>query len=865
MVEDACEAAPASAPQVYTELRQNSEEEAHGDGTCIAVAEEQDPFPYLSQYYGRGALLRNGGRHLRAGRYFAAHGGAGECSDDGHVTRWAARKLCAFCLELSHQMRDCPWARCSSCFQTGHGGRECPNYAEKGSLDENLAEQQQAALAALGGSVAATGEEAAAAEGASTQKEGAAAVRCVACAASSAGHANCAALPAVQNLHADATAAAAAAERFFIAEAASTPFARWAQRADAVPASGMTAGAGMAAARANAGAVCDGTTLEGAVLRLLGEASGAEGQWRERLLAAPVAAVEAAAHRLGRMRALLPGVKHGCAPQLTALGWWLSQLAVPPQAACMLLHGALWGVLLPVAVLVVLLESAPPDLALSDGSTPPRKSGHFALVAAYFRWREGRETGISRRFGSDFFWEAVDQRVTLACKHTQHVLGYDGDDAAFEEMDGELMDVRRNDGRPWTLASAVGGSEASARWARFCAALASACPPQPSGRRGEWVVRTEAGDGTPSLETVVSSPHAVIFVPEEPVTLRSSPLEVGVDGIRGTLYGGEGALEEAVALRQRLSERMERALDIAAASETISSAAATMDEADITQVLHFLRSSAGQLLPAGGDCGLASKRAKDDVEMGLLELLGLRAPITACTTGIGATAPSQQGRQDEGAEAKMAAGVEETLKDVEALRPWAVALAAAALLRVLKRRAVAAEDYELASRLKVCEAAAAVATAEGRDRATTLCGEDRAAALERIAKRKRKAVDDEDYSLAASLKRQEVEIAAQPMLPAAGEMETLAAEKAEAVAAEDFERAAALRQRLLELEAACRGVESAATSRAARLAAEAATRAEVLLAVAGFGAQGLACVATDEAMWTEVRVDVGAAAGSACR
>merc|ERR1712226_1574963 len=88
-------------------------------------------------------------------------------------------------------------------------------------------------------------------------------------------------------------------------------------------------------------------------------------------------------------------------------------------------------------------------------------------------------------------------------------------------------------------------------------------------------------------------------------------------------------------------------------------------------------------------------------------------------------------------------------------------------------------------------------------RARAGCAAQRAAALERVTMRKRKAVEDEDFELAARLKRCEAELAARssptPAAPA-GELERVKAEKREAIMNEDFEKAAALKVREQELE-----------------------------------------------------------------
>lgn len=489
--------------------------------------------------------------------------------------------------------------------------------------------------------------------------------------------------------------------------------------------------------------------------RLARAASDEEAVDCEDLAALPASAIEGASQALVQLGAVLPSLKAGV-PQLSAKGWWLSQLQVPPAAAAALLHGALCSVLLPVAALVVLLEKVPPDLAFLDGSEPPRRSGHFALASTYFRWREGRETKLSKNFASRSFWEAVDQRIVAICKHAQQALRYDGDDAAFDEMDGELMDVRRRDGRPWTCASAF-GSESSRRWAQFLAALSAAWGPRPGAKSGEWVISTGASHGQLPLDTVVSPGHAMLFSPGELSFVSGTPCHVKVCGVRGTLCGGEGAFEEADALRQELSERSEQALGGGDGKPI----AEGLEESLISQALDFLRSSASELVPVQGDPwtpDLAHSRIVTTAVLAMMDQQPRESAVQADGASHVGTDTSLE--RADGASHVGTVGTDTSSGLTEDDDGFATALAHASLLQILKHRAVKAEEYDLAAKLKSFEAGTEAAlVASRRSFAEKVHAEDRAV-LERLVAKKRKAVELEDYELASQLKQQEQELMA---------------------------------------------------------------------------------------------------------
>jgi len=843
---------------------------AHGQG---AFHEPSVCYPLLLEYAKQPASRR------RHGRYFSS--GGLHYSNDGHPVRELSRISCHLCFSFSHKMGCCPFSRCRVCFNTGHVAYECPDIFEGPVIAEALQTCADAALTAGGD------------------------IRCVACGLQGPGHANCSVPPPLPEMDDIETAEEVEKdeknkelsqdgqerdqgvdgkddeeEMEQEEEEVVDAFARW---GEPVPAPGGVTVSGTGRT---------GGGLDVAVLRLLSQGTDPEGPWHQDLRNAPTDAVACAAHGLLQLGALVPGPSRGFAPHLTTLGWWLAPLPLPPAMSCVLLHSALWGVLLPAAAMVVLLDSAPPEIALQDVDMPPRKSGHYALAAAYFRWREGRETKLSQRFCSRLFWESVDSRVVAVCKHAQQMLGYDGDDAAFEVMDGELMDVRRRGSRPWTLASAL-GSETSPRWARFRAAICAAFPPQPGRGTGEWVAHEPIGEETSSLRTTVESNYAVLFAHAELKPVGDSHSEFEIAGVRGVMCGGEGAFEEAQALRQEYADRVSLALEGAGGELPRLT---TMDDGIAYQVLRFLRDPAGEVV-------LTEQRSRQFIDaealgtncdLGVLSLL--RGSAEKCRHGGNGTesaelptvfrAPSgvAYGRLvPASSSSELAAGVfthhsprtskhafptddyayvecrsispgsegkADTMSVV--LSEWSAALVEIHLLRCLKGRAVAREDYRLASELKSHEAAVEQALAKGRESALVRYAPACEAALRRLAGRKRKAVEDEDFDLAARLKRREMKLEARPKPPSAGEIERVVAEKRKSVEAENFGRAAALKARQTQLEVEQRHFEEALTvcaaDHATALANDRFGRNSLLN-----GSGGMARAAgADDAAWAEV-------------
>lgn len=833
-------------------------------------------YPYLSRYYMRHRLNNAAKSRMR---YF---GGGLECSDDGHPTRWASWNMCFVCLEMTHEMRDCP--RVLEMKRTSRQDVE--------DLSTVFAEAMVAVC------------------------EERAEVRCMVCGVPGAGHLNCKAAPAaetfkgrqergelrkklsvqaaelrarrapkpadtqdaeflpvrntadvemVQDLGTDEARTLSA----FVPTVAErdAAFSRWASGCtDNDDVTDLTTDATAAAA----GLLTAGTPpgVESAVLRLLAESSVAAFSatawtpWKKALADAPGPLVGRAVHSLWRVGAIAAPAGTEEQLELTSLGWWAAPLGLPPAMSCTLLHGAKLGVLLPMAVLTVLLESAPLDMPLGVASgPPPRKSEHYGLIAVYFRWLEGRQGEATFRFGSDLFWETVNARVIAVMKYAQS-LGYNGDDAAFEEMDGEVMDTRALHARPWTLAAAL-GNEGSERWARVRACLAAAFPPELSGVVSKgWVSSTAAKDGTPRLSTKLSSPHALIFAAGE---LRHGPGRRGdaeVGGVRGAIFGGDGAFDEAKALRTEYSERVAQAVQSLDAG-LHASALQVADDAFVLMLLEFLRGSAGEFVCTAGDDDAHAliKAEHEGLCHRVLDLLGRGdescqglglepfsetaqrpAQSSATASSSSSSVPPSQGtnaknggralatRDDPAGLRSASAGPENVhvLVDVQVSDDWVEAVASTALLRCLKRYADASRDTAFAAAVKRQLGSAQTALVGCRDRAACETMTKAAAVAEKLAKEKRQAVAAEDYVRANFLKERLGDLEVQPLPPAPGALERVAAEKLAAAFNEDYTRAAQLKKEQEALEYAWCRFEAVVAEQAVDLASDEVRRAALL-------------------------------------
>ncbi|CAK0836236.1 unnamed protein product [Prorocentrum cordatum] len=336
---------------------------------------------------------------------------------------------------------------------------------------------------------------------------------------------------------------------------------------------------------------------EAAVDGCLDDAGPACGRDQRLLSSAPAGDVERAVRALLGVGALGPACPSGgAAPQTTGLGEWLACARLPVWHA---------------------LALAQAGDAASDAD------------------------------GWELFWAVVDQRV-----HAQQSLGYAGEDAAFEEMDGEATDVRRADALPWTLEAAFGENEESPRWARFLAALCAASPPTRRGCGGcGWVSLTDPEMPVgQSLSTEVPERFALLAgaAPPQPGDCPAGPL------------------------RRALADSLQRALERAAAGGGGGPLGGHDDEA-VEEALAFLAGTGAE--------------AENEGAAAVAAVLALLSDAAAAPAADAAAAPA----------CAPAAGGGEA---------WAAALLRAALCRALKRRAAAAERFGDAAALKAAEDAA---------------------------------------------------------------------------------------------------------------------------------------------------------------
>merc|ERR1719157_142910 len=70
-------------------------------------------------------------------RYYGERNDAGTAAaaamrtDDGHLTKFGARKTCVVCCQEGHKAFECPNLRCRHCFRTGHTAHKCPKAQTK--------------------------------------------------------------------------------------------------------------------------------------------------------------------------------------------------------------------------------------------------------------------------------------------------------------------------------------------------------------------------------------------------------------------------------------------------------------------------------------------------------------------------------------------------------------------------------------------------------------------------------------------------------------------------------------------------------------------------------------------------------------
>eukprot|EP00929_Paragymnodinium_shiwhaense_P120080 TRINITY_DN91986_c0_g1_i1.p1 TRINITY_DN91986_c0_g1~~TRINITY_DN91986_c0_g1_i1.p1 ORF type:complete len:1054 (-),score=180.69 TRINITY_DN91986_c0_g1_i1:3-3164(-) len=569
-------------------------------------------------------------------RYYGIEAGLRRYTSDGLLIPRSGKPICFLCHDTGHSMFDCPSSRCAGCFELGHDVEDCPGIFARVATESDLTQVLDGAH--------------------ETVERG----RCTGLRSVTGGDAsdcrvNCTPLPKVEEFRDIQLISFASGDDGIVIDpgvslCSKTPdvchnaFERWGLAT-------VVAGNSFCGGQAAMEEELEFGELQGCLLHLLAHGTDLPRHVRNRLAAASRQSVLLASSALASCGALLPpaGLEgqesldvaiHCPPPQLTALGWWLAQVEVPADAACALLHAALWEVLLPMAVVVVLLHfGTPPELCFAAGAAAdetehasPRQSEHYWLASSYFDWRLGREKGSSRKFGSDDYWEMVDEHIVAICKHAQQSLGYQGDDVRFVESEGELMNVRCATGRPWTVGGAF-STEKSTRWSRFQAALCAAFPPRYEEESKAWVSSCVTSDGTRTFKTVVNSQYAELFAPvleqDEPPSADDARCEV----VR--------------LLRKQLAGQLSHALDGVGVGSGGAPAASVMDDSILEEALRFLRPNKKAAAPAAAEAAEASGspwiratlpalRAVGIVGRGLLQLLGREnaAPLDTETVDV---------------------------------------------------------------------------------------------------------------------------------------------------------------------------------------------------------------------------------------
>ncbi|CAE7462890.1 unnamed protein product [Symbiodinium pilosum] len=287
---------------------------------------------------------------------------------------------------------------------------------------------------------------------------------------------------------------------------------------------------------------------------------------------------------------------------------------------------------------------------------------------------------------------------------------------------------------------------------------------------------------------------------------RISSNEIEFGGAQCQLKPGlESSLDEVYEIRKQLSDQADALLDKVASRDESAGPDSDFGFTDevILRALNFLGSPKGDFLVGMEECVAGSDGAAEEVGLGILTLLGRTDAASVCGGHDGqATAVQKSGGYKDALSGRMVptarpwlrvalgrddAGVKEEdktkepqevkakvettpepepdskrerevqvvqLSEERCIEDWATGMVQAALLAVLKRRAAAAEAFDVAARLKARELGAQAVTSAGRERALQLLAASKLASVEQLHVRKRKAVELEDYELAGSIKRE---------------------------------------------------------------------------------------------------------------
>jgi len=353
-------------------------------------------------------------------------------------------------------------------------------------------------------------------------------------------------------------------------------------------------------------------SLEEVVLQLLALGLGDPHDVLSRSLSQPsIACVEHAVWLLQEMsmmsqqEALMPS------EALLPLGRWLAPIPLHPMSSKALLYGALFGVLLPVAAAVAFLNIKSPFVQPANGQmlrggkdvlVRGKHSDHYAMAAAYFGWRARCSYGDGDAFIDEHglsreTLDMGDQLVRSLLRMMVDEYEYDGDDAAFaDDADSGSWTTEAifEDPQTWTFCKAAmcaafvpqfvrskGTGQFESDSNEEVVGHASSCnqgyrpvvnPYAPPGGKAsdDWLVYTDSmklGKVSIMESTVVGAPYVVLFSRSlSPVTGASACGQVDFDGWRGSLAGGEAALNNLQRARGDLQRHLTGILESQTAS-----------------------------------------------------------------------------------------------------------------------------------------------------------------------------------------------------------------------------------------------------------------------------------------------------------
>mmetsp|Transcript_11266 Transcript_11266/g.35533 ORF Transcript_11266/g.35533 Transcript_11266/m.35533 type:complete len:1542 (-) Transcript_11266:15-4640(-) len=346
-------------------------------------------------------------------------------------------------------------------------------------------------------------------------------------------------------------------------------------------------------------------SLEEVVLQLLALGLGDPHEVLAKSLSAPSAAsIEHAVWLLQEMSMMSDSQNSSASEALLPLGRWLAPIPLHPMSAKALLYGAFFGVLLPVTACVAFLNIKSPFAQPAEGKAVQggkdilvqhRRSDHYAMATAYLGWRAKVTVGEGDAFAVEHGLSREtlamgDQLVRSLLRMMVEEYEYDGDDAAFVD-DAESgtwsPDSVFEDARTWKLCKAAlcaafvpqfvhcsskrfvsdsneevhsHGSSCNQVYKLLRNTYATDCRVV-----DDWLVYSDSmklSKVNIMESTAVSAPYVLLFsksVSSFPCSISTG--SVDFDGWRGTMLGGEEAVQTLHDARQTLSEEVRVLLD----------------------------------------------------------------------------------------------------------------------------------------------------------------------------------------------------------------------------------------------------------------------------------------------------------------